>query len=103
MSALPETAPAVAGIDLDPVDWLWATWRPRPVLSRPEPRPFDVKHCADLLARISQKREMAWDFDGLRLPDEMSDQEAEFWARAVNKAAPTLKPKEFALWAARQQ
>lgn len=97
------TPAAPAPIDLDPSDWLWATWRPRPARVRPEPRAFDLKECADRLARVSSKKGWGWGFDDLQLPDAMSPQEAEFWFRAVSKAPSDGKPKEFALWAARQQ
>ena len=42
VTAPPPAATAVTRrIDLEPHDWLWATWRPRQPLPKPQPRPFD--------------------------------------------------------------
>jgi predicted DNA-binding WGR domain protein len=71
-------------INLDETDWLWATWRPRTVKTRPEPRPFDKEA---LLKQLSQLQVdyygWNWRWDRLKLPESMTRQEAQFWLSAI--------------------
>jgi hypothetical protein len=92
-------------IDLRPADWLRATWRKRGPLPRPAPPPFDREGCAARLARVTvvggtTDREWAWARAGLS--DTLTPEEARFWFEAMTDVNERLRPKELALYLARQ-
>jgi predicted DNA-binding WGR domain protein len=81
-AAPPPGAPAVTRrIDLEPRDWLWATWRPRKPLPKPEAPPFNLDKALDRARTVFTKRGPMWDSLKLRLP--MSREEAHFWFEVV--------------------
>jgi predicted DNA-binding WGR domain protein len=101
----PEPAPAAAAagpplstarsIDLEPEDWLWATWRPRTPLPRPEPAPFDLDDGLRRLAGITSRRKSGvWDWNKAGLAPAMTRQEAHFWLVAVTAVSNGLKPQQ---------
>jgi hypothetical protein len=90
-------------IDLDPADWYVATWRKLPPLPRPEPAPFDPQACAARMARVTVSgRGWKWDWSKAQVPAGLSPEEARFWFEAMTRANSKTKPKELALWMARQ-
>jgi hypothetical protein len=93
---MPEQAhPPPSPIDLDPADWLVATWRPRAPLPRgPEP-PFDRAEALARLGRLSGTGEACWDRAGLH--PAMSRAEARFWYEAITQAGPSSPPAGLAL------
>src|SRR5262245_47167660 len=56
-AAPPPAAPTPAAltitrtIELDPEDYVWATWRKRKTLKKPDPAAFDFESCRKRLAR----------------------------------------------------
>jgi predicted DNA-binding WGR domain protein len=93
--AVKHQGPSVRQIKLDPIDWNWATWRPRNPLPKKQPRPFDIdKLRAELQqmpADLSQWQP-TWDKKKLTICD-WTRAEAEFWlfvATQSNKAGQFL-------------
>ncbi|HZY85367.1 MAG TPA: DUF4132 domain-containing protein [Gemmataceae bacterium] len=92
-------------IDLRPGDWLRATWRKREPLPRPTPAPFDLKGCVERLSRVvtvagAIDREWAWGRAGIS--DALTPAEARFWFEAMTGMSEKVRPKELALYLARQ-
>jgi predicted DNA-binding WGR domain protein len=86
--------PATRSIDLDPVDWLWATWRPRPRIELPPPAPFDREACVARLGRVTTRSHgWVWNFARAELAPTMTREEAHFWLAAMEKIDKE-KPKE---------
>ena len=82
-------------IDLEPEDWLWATWRPRTPLPRPEPAPFDVDDGLRRLAGVmSPRKGGGWDWNKAELAPAMTRQEAHFWLVAMTVAGNGVKPQQ---------
>ncbi len=74
----------VRSIDLDPDDWLWATWRPRVARPLPEPAPFDLESCLDQVVKVTRNRQTGmWNWDRIRLAPTMTREEAHFWLVAI--------------------
>ena len=74
-------------IELEPEDWLWATWRPRTPLSRPEPAPFDLDDCLERFAKAPRGPYVSsWDWSKVRLAPVMTREEAHFWLVAMTEA-----------------
>ncbi len=70
----------VRAIELDPEDWLWATWRPAHAQAAPEPAPFDLEKCLDRLAKVNRTSQFQhWDWSKARLDPFMTREEAHFW------------------------
>lgn len=86
---MPQTEQATKRhIDLDPRDWLWATWRPRPALPPSPPdetAPFHLDRALKLLRRKALKNDanafINWEL--LDLPKELSCEAAHFWFMAL--------------------
>lgn len=85
--APPKSAPL---IDLSPTDWMIATWRPRSVQPKPQPRPFDRDAAMQLVRQwIASARKKHWgwqaqcDWGNVELPAAMSPEEARFWFHAI--------------------
>ena len=74
-------------IDLDPEDWLWATWRPRTPSPRPEAKPFDLEECLDRFSKATRrppKLELELE-QGPDRPDHVPREEAHFWLVAITE------------------
>ncbi len=80
---------------LDPLDELWATWKPRTVRLRPEPKPFDREDC---LKRLSKVRVTdggwTWHWETANLAESMTPEEARFWFEAMTSIVPNVRPKQ---------
>ena len=102
--AAPEPpAPAVAAlteatraIDLNPEDYVWATWRPRAVLKRPEPDPFDFDTCRTRLTKLKKSTYNWIEWDDARVAPSITRREAHFWFLAMTEDAEKLTPAEIA-------
>jgi hypothetical protein len=73
-------------IDLEPRDWMRATWRPRqplPLPARGTPEPFDRDACLARLAAIPLDSFGWWEWHRLELDPSLSREEAHFWLVAV--------------------
>ena len=76
----PSALSTVRAVELDPDDWLWATWRPHTPRPRPEPAPFDLEKCLDRLAKVNRTSQFQhWDWSKARLDPFVTRQEAHFW------------------------
>jgi hypothetical protein len=115
-AAMPAAALATARvIELDPEDWLWATWRPRTPWPRPRPDAFDMEDCLHRLGKLKSRREkldwdwshrlgklksrrekLDWDWSQAELAPVMTRQEAHFWLVAMTAVGKGLKPVEAA-------
>ncbi|HTU93527.1 MAG TPA: DUF4132 domain-containing protein, partial [Gemmataceae bacterium] len=93
-------------IDLEPRDWLWATWRPRDryVMPTPAPQPFDKDACLERLrSRVKVRVDDGWwDWGKIKLHQPLSAEEAHFWAVAVTRTQPKQNPEKLAEKLARQ-
>lgn len=73
-------------IDLNPEDWLWATWRPYTPLQRPESKPFDKEAALKHLTRkIDKPRYGPQGWSKVEIPIVMSPEEALFWLAAMTE------------------
>ena len=90
----PEAQPAITAseslstvrvIELDPEDWLWATWRPRSPWPRPEIKPFDLEECLERLAKVTRSSQTHWNWSKIRFASTMTREEAHFWLVAVSE------------------
>ncbi len=96
-------------MNIEPDDWLWATWRPRIPRSRPEPTPFDQEAALTHLRNLSMLgNDFWWDWSKIwsRLLSavSLSQEEANFWFVAIAESclARHQKPEELADRLARQ-
>jgi predicted DNA-binding WGR domain protein len=85
-----------ATIALAPEDWLWATWRPRRPVARPEPAPFDLEGCLARVARVkpvpgTYGRNWNWKVAGIA--PALTREEAQFWLVAMTSIAEDKKGK----------
>jgi predicted DNA-binding WGR domain protein len=88
-----EPAPAASAlavtrtIDLAPRDWLWATWRPRQPLPKPDkaPPPFDQKKALERFEAGIQVGPNWWYFGGPLNKPPFSREEAHFWFFALTQ------------------
>jgi predicted DNA-binding WGR domain protein len=71
-------------IDLEPADWARATFRPRKVLERGEPQPFDQEACCARVAKLRTEY-YGWNvkWQDLKLPPAMTREEAHYWLEAM--------------------
>jgi predicted DNA-binding WGR domain protein len=100
-TAAPTTPPAKLTIqrtiELEPRDWLWATWRPREqyLTPVPEPKPFDREECVERFRSTITIHPRGWTgWDRLRLDPSLSREEAHFWGVAVSGKIKS-DPKKF--------
>jgi predicted DNA-binding WGR domain protein len=97
--AAPAAAPAAPAvtraIDLAPRDWLWATWRPRQPLPKPDkaPPPFDQKKAVERFEAGIQAGPNWWYFGGPLNKPPFSREEAHYWFFALTQG-PECKTKE---------
>ncbi len=83
----PPVLSTVRSIDLDPDDWLFATWRPRTPRPRLEPIPFDLEACLERFAELRRDAEVGdWNWNKPRLAPNISREEAHFWYVAITEA-----------------
>ena len=120
VEAAPVALSTARVIELDPDDWLWATWRPRTPRPRPEPTPFDVDECLRRLATVTCRRVgsvvwewrrgegpparqrligetregWVWDWTNVGLAPTMTREEAQFWFVAMTEINNDLKPEQ---------
>ena len=87
LSSAPVVSTAVSRrIDLEPHDWMRATWRPRQPLPRPTPVapvPFDRAACLRRLEAVPVSSFGRWQWERLSLADPLSREEAHFWLVAI--------------------
>lgn len=77
-------------IDLDPEDWLWATWRQKPRVPRQEPLPFDKEKALKRLTKIvaiKSDRLTKVNWKQAKISPLLSREEARFWLMARDKVA----------------
>jgi len=92
-------------LDLDPDDWLWATWRERTPRKRPEPTPFNQKEALKRLSKIPDSYTWNWNCAKAQIAVSLSREEAHFWFTVMvevnhhhhRNPGVKLKPKELAL------
>jgi len=86
-SAIPEQLDITRSLNLNPEDWLRATWRPRKPLLKPEPKPFDLEDALECLKKIQGKPQYQghfWlDFSKANISISLTPQEAHFWLIAM--------------------
>ena len=79
-------------IDLAPEDYVWAVWRKREVLKRPEPAPFDSETCRKRLAEL-KKDKSGWIYwPDAQIALDLTRQEAHFWLLALTANYANLSP-----------
>lgn len=106
----PETAPKIQklqypplkSIDLDPQDWLWATWRDFQPLPWPEPKPFDLNDCLQRFQKIGKKFRWQWDWSKAQIAPTITPAEAHFWLMAMLSPVDVATSQEIAPWLANQ-
>jgi predicted DNA-binding WGR domain protein len=97
VAAPPPAAPAVTRrIDLEPRDWLWATWRSRQPLPKPERlrRPFDQAKAVERLRGAAYAYGFQWGILAHQLRPPFSREEGQFWLVAVSSAPKERKAPE---------
>jgi len=100
--------PEFKSINIEPDDWLWATWRPRIPRSRPEPTPFDQEAALAHLRNLPVQGCNFWNWSKiwskLLSAVSLSQAEAHFWFLAIAESclARHQKPEELADRLARQ-
>src|SRR6266498_977139 len=84
-------------VDLDQIDWLWATWRAWRPLERPATSPFDKVDALRRLTSISNDvYQWRWDWDRAEIPAAPSREEAHFWLIAMRPSSERVTPKQLA-------
>lgn len=69
-------------LNLNPEDWLWASWRPKNPLPRPEPKPFNQAYLFQHLADITKKyRYVEW--EKAEISVSLCPEEAYFWLATI--------------------
>jgi Domain of unknown function (DUF4132) len=94
--------PPVKSIDLEPCDWLWATWRDFQPLPCPEPKPFDLNDCLQRFQKIGKKFRWQWDWSKAQIAPAITPAEAHFWLLAMMSPVDAATPQEIAPWLANQ-
>jgi predicted DNA-binding WGR domain protein len=80
-------------IELDPDDWLWATWRRKAPVQRREAEPFDKEKALKRLGKIIHiKGNQQVNWHKAEIAPFLSREEAHFWFTAINDVA-RLRPK----------
>jgi Domain of unknown function (DUF4132) len=82
----------VRSLNLNPEDWLWATYLPRTPLPRPKPKPFNREEAIARLERvISGKTTYHWRWSEAKISISLVREEALFWLKAILCAAKMSK------------
>lgn len=69
-------------LNLNPEDWLWASWCPKNPLPRPEPKPFNQDYLFQHLADITKKyRYVEW--EKAEISVSLCSEEAHFWLATI--------------------
>src|SRR5262249_54063293 len=85
-AAVAEPLSAARSIDLDPDDWLWASWRTRVPRHLPQLAPFDLESCLDRLAQVTRNRQtLIWNWSKILPLPFMTCEEAHFWLVAISE------------------
>lgn len=84
-------------LDLDPEDWLWATWRSHTPKPRSEAKPFNLQNALKRLQRIEgAKRNSSGHFylnwSKAEIATDISPEEANFWLTAMTCNMPDGRP-----------
>jgi predicted DNA-binding WGR domain protein len=99
-AVLPEalTLEVMRTVDLRPVDWLWATWRPRMPWPRPEPKPFDLERALARLRSVSGAAYWApLDWGKAQIGVSLTREEAAFWFAAMTNRRPLKRTWQYSL------
>lgn len=82
----PDTYDPSLRLNLDPIDWFWATWRNLPPLERPTAAPFDRAEALRRLRRLSTSvYQWQWSWENA-IPEFVTAEEAYFWLQALHLA-----------------
>jgi predicted DNA-binding WGR domain protein len=95
----PRTQRSERRIDLDPRDWLWATWRPRQPLPKPgAPAAFDQENAVERFAGAVKAEPNLWMvWKWLRFKTPPSREEAHFWfALVISNVRVSKSPEKVA-------
>lgn len=81
-------------IDLGPLDWRLATWRPAESVQPPAPPPFVQAECAERLLRLKTTG-YGWtmDWSKVGIPEAMTREEAHFWYLAMTSVEKDVDPR----------
>jgi hypothetical protein len=81
------SAPLECSLELEPLDWFWATWRRREPLVRPAPSPFDKAEALRRLRSIvNAPHSWNWPWHKAGLSVSLTLEEAHFWLTAMTLA-----------------
>ncbi|MGB8699767.1 MAG: DUF4132 domain-containing protein [Thermosynechococcaceae cyanobacterium] len=82
----------VRSLNLNPEDWLWATYLPHAPLPRPEPKPFNREEAIARLEQvISDKPTYHWRWSEANISVSLSHEESLFWLKEIISAIKTSK------------
>ncbi|MCA9167432.1 MAG: DUF4132 domain-containing protein [Planctomycetales bacterium] len=81
-------------IDLEPQEWLLARYRQRVPLERKSAPSFDKDECIGRLVKLAVPSYGWIQWTKLRLPEELSKEEAHFWFVAIANERKSRKPKQ---------
>lgn len=94
-----ESQPAITAvtitrsIELEPVFWLWATWRQHLPQQRPKRTPFNQQEALARLAKVPVRRYgWEWDWSEAQIVVSLSREEAHFWFTAMTEANRDINP-----------
>ena len=88
-----ETFEIKRSLNLDPEDWMWATWGERKPSAKPEAQPFDLENCVARLRKVlaeapDRRRKAAGyfslDWSKANISVSLSEREATFWLLAMS-------------------
>ncbi|MGB8699183.1 MAG: DUF4132 domain-containing protein [Thermosynechococcaceae cyanobacterium] len=84
-NAVAEKLEIVRSLNLNPTDWLWATWIPLNPIPRSPVKPFDLEKCLKQLQQIPCTSHSCFDFNWTKskLSIDMPPAEAHFWLSAM--------------------
>ncbi len=77
---------AERSLDLEPMDWVWASWKPFEPVVPPKPKPFDrAKTMAQLKKAASGDYFYPWDWSKAKIEQNPSLEESRFWLSLIHK------------------
>ena len=83
---IPTVYDPTSRLNLDPIDWFWATWRHPAPLERPVAAAFDREDGLRRLRRLSTSEyHWYWKWENV-IPEVVTTDEAQFWLQAVKAA-----------------
>ena len=96
MPPAPVGVAVTRALDLTDDDRAWAVWRPREVLPRPEPAPFDFGACRERLLKI-KKGYYGWlEWGSATIAPVLTRKEAHFWFLALTHDKEKPEPSDVA-------